>query len=212
MLKFSLKQQAPEWTNISGATLGEQNISRLFHSIDANGFEDLPGEIVALSFDGFESATASYIKATALSLYLKAGAKPSGGSVTGEPEQHFFPVVYGLNEELREGIDEIFSARRLFCVEAIEFSEDEDGVERATILGAPDDHLLQTLTALEELGQATANDLKEHTKSSISTTGWNNRLFDLYRLRLVRRSKKERQWVYELVARHINVKETLQSV
>lgn len=207
MLKFYLRQHAPGWTNLAGATLGERHIAHLFDLIDADGFKDLPGEIVALSFEGFESATASYIKATVLELYFKAGAKPVGSDMSGEPSQHFFPVICDLNAELQHGIHEVFSARRLVCLEATRI--DVDRIESATLLGFPDAHLLQTLNALQELEQATASDLKAHVQSSISTTGWNNRLYDLYRLRLVRRTKKDRQWVYELVARCIDTQAAL---
>jgi hypothetical protein len=207
MLKFYLKHHAPEWTHLAGATLGERHIAHLFDLIDAAGFKDLPGRPVALSFEGFEFATASYIKATVLELYFKAGAKAVGSDLSGEPSQHFFPVVCDLNAELQHGIHEVFSARRLVCLEATEISE--DSIESATLLGFPDAHLLQTLDALQELKQATASDLKAHVQSTISTTGWNNRLYDLYRLRLVRRFKKDRQWVYELVARRVDTQAAL---
>ncbi len=207
MIKFSLKNEAPERVDFYGATLGECHIAPLFKLIERGGFEEPPGKIVAISFAGIESATASYIKATLLALSIKAGVEPAGSDVTGEPSLHMFPVVCDLNAEVRHEIELVFSARRIFCLEATELTDEV--VEHATLLGSPDTHLIETLTALQELGQATSNDLKTHAQSNISTTGWNNRLYDLYRLRLVRRSKRDRQWVYEPVARHINMKEAV---
>jgi len=207
MIKFSLKDQAPERVDFYGATLGDCHIAPLLDLIKCSGFEEPPGKTVALSFAGIESATASYIKATVLALYTKAGVEPAGSDVTGEPSLHMFPVVCDLNAEVRHEIRLVFSARRLFCLEATELTDEI--VEHATLLGFPDAHLIETLTALQELGQATSNDLKAHVQSNISTTGWNNRLYDLYRLRLVRRTKRDRQWVYEPVARYINMKEAV---
>lgn len=207
MIEFSLKDQAPERNEFAGATLGEQHIAPLLDVIQGGEFAEPPGKLVVLSFSGVNSATASYIKATVLALYAKAGAKPAGSDLAGEPEQHFFPVVCDLNDEVSEGIQEVFESRRLFCLEATAMTGDV--VEHANVFGAPDAHQIETLLALQELGRATSSELKDHVGSRISTTGWNNRLYDLYRLRLVRRFKRDRQWVYEPVARHMNIKEAV---
>ncbi|HEX8549946.1 MAG TPA: hypothetical protein VF681_00185 [Abditibacteriaceae bacterium] len=209
MIFYSLKDACQEWEHLAGATLGERHIAPLLHRIDSGGFDESPGQVVVLSFEGLLSATSSYLKATALSLYFKAGVQPTGTGVVGEPDYHIFPMVYGLNEELQEGINEVFSARKLYCLEALEIEDDK--VAKANLWGTPDEHLLETLTALEELEQASASDLREHVKSRISTTGWNNRLYDLYRLRLVRRSKRDRQWIYEPIAGCINKNEAVLS-
>lgn len=197
-----LQEQAPHRFHMAGATLGEEHIAALKAWIDTGRFEAPPGEVVSIDFSCIESATGSYLKATVLQPLLWAGAAPAGESgVSGEPPHHFYPVVYGLNEEVRDALTDVLALRRLFCLEAIEW--EQGNLTLAQLVGGHDRFVQGALKALQKAGAATAAELQAATGGSISVTGWNNRLYDLYRLRLARRFKRDRQWIYEPLSHQI---------
>lgn len=204
ILTARLQEQAPHRSHMAGATLGEEHIAPLKEWVDARRFESPPGEITIIDFGGIESATGSYLKATVLQPLLWAGAAPAGASgVSGEPLHHFYPVIIGLNDEVRDSLTDILALRRLFCLEAIEWEQGVLAV--AQLIGGHDRFVQGALKTLENAGAATAAELQGATGGSISVTGWNNRLYDLYRLRIVRRFKRDRQWIYEPLAHRILV-------
>ena len=61
-----------------------------------------------------------------------------------------------------------------------------------------------TIAALGRLGRASAVELHAAEGSKLAATAWNNRLYELSRLRVAMRTKVSRQFVYELVAPEVS--------
>jgi hypothetical protein len=188
----------------TGATLGQEHLRSLRQRLREEG-----GEIVVLDFSGIESATASYMKATIVWLIQSARLSVTDGLNHGRavgPHDPvplaIYPLIAGLSTEVREEIDDLLPAYRLPCLETLKYSNRK--ILKAALHGPLDDALSDTLRVLTECGSGTASSLHDRFKDrGISTTGWNNRLADLYQLRLAMRRKIGRQWIYEPVAAEV---------
>ena len=113
-----------------------------------------------------------------------------------------YPLVAGLNPEVRNELDDILLAYRMPCLEALKHSDRK--ILRAVLHGTLDDALSDTLAVLTQCESATATSLHDRFHDrKISATGWNNRLADLHQLRLALRRKVGRQWLYEPVAAEV---------
>lgn len=207
MRHYILRQQNPLVTQAIGATLGQDHLAPLVRSLRSD--PDLtvgPGEIVVLDFSGLEAATSSYLKATILWL-VEAGRLAAGGEQTpGEPRApaplNVFPVVTGLSAEIREELNDVLLSRSMPCLEASHY--DDISIQQARLLGFLDVEKLSTLEILVREHETTAPRLHEkYASTGIGATGWNNRLTALHRLRLARRTKQGRQWVYSSLAKEV---------
>jgi hypothetical protein len=177
-------------SNVAGATLGQDHLKQVLVALPEIIAE--PGEIVVLDFEGTETATASYMKATVLALLQRGG-----DDADGRAPNLVFPVVTNLSAEIAEELDQVLIANRLPCIEALTFSETR--VQQGRVRGVLEAALSETLSALVSGGAASATQLFETRRKEvpISVTGWNNRLAELHRIRLAWRRKQGRQWVYE---------------
>jgi hypothetical protein len=199
IVRFSVLQGLHGDLSAVGANVGSRHRSTLAEQLGSGA-----GEILVFDFSGVRSATASYLKATAL-WFLKAGRH----HVDGAPEPrseiqpiNVFTIVANLNDEIREELGEVLASQRLACAEALEY--DETTVRRAHIHGPLDETLVATLMSLAKLEAATAPALAEANPDvKINVTGWNNRLSELTRLRLAKRKKDGRFWVYQPIAREV---------
>lgn len=204
MLFYDLGRADPIRSDTAGATLGQRHVEPLLSSIKQNPQAD--GLIVLLNFDGIKTTTASYVKATVLWM-LRCGQASTGSLILGAPQEastpiaiDIYPAVTGLNEETREEIDEVFTARSLPYIEANTW--DDNGIVDAFIRGAPDTIVRRTFELLVKHGEGTATGLYEqYPQEKISVTGWNNRLADLHSLRLAKREKQGRAWIYRPIVR-----------
>ncbi len=206
MLIYSLATATPKTAHASGAILGEQHIANLRVLLTSTGV----GEIVVLDFNGIETATSSYLKATALWLFncgrLAASTTltPSSDSQSATNVEAFavFPVILKPSPEVEDGLDEIFGRRFLPCLVADEM--DSEGIAAVHIVGELEETLKRTLNVLKKVGPTTAADLHQRSPDEqINPTAWNNRLAELYRLRLAKRTKQGRFLIYEAIAKHI---------
>ena len=210
LIEVRLFNFLPERPHRATAPLGRSHTKQLAQAVERAEFDEPPGLLVNLNFQGIESATGSYLKETILQPLLWAGATPTGESgVSGEPPRHFYPVLCGLNDELREDIDDMLALRRLFCLEVLEWNgaANDVPIAVAALRGGSDRFVSESLRALQEHGPAAAAEIQSATGGKITVNGWNNRLYDLYRLRLARRFKRERQWIYRSLAEEIEFKE-----
>jgi hypothetical protein len=201
MIVYRLRQDQKDGNlHVAGATLGELHLEPLRATlqrsaavVEAAGL----GEIVVLDFAGIESATASYVKATVIGL-LRAGAASAGARpADGAPVAlNIFPVMKGLNDELRAELRDVAEAQEVPWLEVVELRA--DGIARARLYGPLDRALRDTLEIVTRRTRATATMLHaDHPRTPpISITAWNNRLSDLHARRLLRRERDGRQWTY----------------
>jgi len=188
----------------AGATLGQEHVQPLRKQL-----QNADDDIVVLDLSRIESATASYLKATVIWLIQSAKLAAVDGRESRAPRGahdpvplRIYPLVTGLSADVREELDAVLPGFRLPCLEALQYSKDR--ISRASLHGPLDDAGSDTLKVLSQCGSATAASLcDQFADRKISATGWNNRLADLYALRLARRRKEGRQWVYELVATEV---------
>ena len=188
----------------AGATLGQEHIGPLRRRL-----ENTSDQIIIVDFSGIQSATASYLKATILWLIESARLSASGElNRSGARGPHdplalpIYPLVAGLNAEVRNELDDILLAYRTPCLETLDHSDQK--ILRAILHGTLDNALSDTLAVLTQCGSATATSLHDRFHDrKISATGWNNRLADLHELRLALRRKVGRQWLYEPVAAEV---------
>lgn len=203
MIIYRVRDQKGFSPHLFGATLGEKHLTPLLCQL--NRMARIPGEIIVFDMEGVETVTASYLKATFLRL-LRCSGVTIESSLAGQVEDaglslDIFPVVAGLSADAREELDEVLVPRRLSCLEAIEIGPSR--VVKAQLRGVRNGVVAATLEALVCEREATATQLYERYGHDINITGWSNRLFDLHQLRLARRSKRERQWVYQPIAEDV---------
>jgi len=189
-----------------GVQLGKLHLEKMLEIIGRGPHPDAPGQLVIWDFTGVESATFSYLKATVLSLL-----RYSGVTIDGEdsrllgPPLNIFPVLFGLNTEVREELDILLASRKIFSLEVIQFNKHNstDNISIGEIRGGEDKVVMETVRALSKAKSATASELQKLSKSPAGVTAWNNRLAYLYMLRLARRRKYERQLIYESLSSSI---------
>lgn len=218
MLKHLLTDQDHLVTHAHGWVLGEEHLHPLLKRLESELRETTAdGVIVILDFTGITSVTASYLKATLLWLLeagrLSAEDHPLAARTTRAGRRNpwpmaVYPMVTGISEEIAEELVEVLSGQKCVCLDVIE--ERQDVITKAKLLGPLDRLLLWTMDALSREGAATAAQLHERYQAdnldahkTISSSGWSNRLADLYGLRLVRRWKLGKQFVYEPIAKEV---------
>lgn len=216
---YRMAEQGSGSPHRAGAIPGQQHLAPLLDRLAGGPSLDEPGEAVALDvvldMDEVETATASYLKATFLYLLRRAGAveagvlRPLDRSVqardqVGRASQaalNIFPMVAGLSPDVREELDELLVGRKLSALEVVELEGQR--ILQARLRGVREGIVVDTLRILMREGEATAAQLFERYGSGINVTGWNNRLADLHWLRLARRRKEGRFWIYAPVAEEI---------
>ena len=155
------------------------------------------------------SVTSSYIRATLHWVLLCGQAevehKAVGGSVDiwAVRPLPLYPVVTGCSAEVAGEIDDFFRSRNLPILHVIERTK--HGLKSAQLLGTLDSFLATSLQGLTKLGEGTAVQLAKTSSEAISVNGWNNRLADLYFLRLVTRRRSGKFWVYSPLVRMIKL-------
>ena len=194
-------------TTAFGATLGQQQIRNLLPCLNAPAL-DGPGAVVIFDLTDIEAVNSSYVQATAL--WLAQSAQLANGA-DNEAEQHIsdkfhavplniFPFVTGLSEDVAQDINYVFTFYELPCLEALTWNE--EAVLTARVHGKLEGMLRHTLQIVTGETFVTASSLHEkYPGEKINITGWNNRLADLHRLRLLRRTRQGKQWLYSSVVK-----------
>jgi hypothetical protein len=206
---FNVRKALTGLAVASGAITGKLHADRvavLFGELD----DDELGSRVVFDFEGIEMATASYLKASVL--WAMTCGRMHAGII--DPEElrqldatHFrplsiFPLVAGANTEVETELQEIFGGRGLACVVANEWTP--KSVLSGRVVGKLEPTGAKTLKAIKGLPEFTAYDLQDRfPKEGVNATAWNNRLVELYRLRLLRRRKQGKFWKYQPVADHL---------
>lgn len=181
-----------------GATMAQQDLRPIVEELRA--VRSMATTIV-LDFAGIEMTNGSYLRGTLLWLQaagiaaaeLEEGARRPPEGI--EP-LNVFPVATNLSADVSEELDIALRAERLpYLVGRV---SEVDRIVDLVRVGHLDPALDATLTALAAEKRATAGDLcsRYPQKPEIKPPAWSNRLSELYRLRLARREREGRQWIY----------------
>jgi hypothetical protein len=182
----SIAKLKPATIQPSGGTLGEAHWKQAHQIITHAGLAT--SDIVVLDFESIETATASYLKR--LLNPLLSPEDPDAETALPSPV-----LVNVDSEDLREDIIDYLGGKRLALVEA---TLTKDKLKLTNVLGTMDGAAKETFSELCELKKATALQLYErHRERTTNQTAWNNRLFQLVQLRLARRIREGRFWIYE---------------
>jgi hypothetical protein len=153
--------------------------------------EETPsGDTVILDWTGIEVVTASYLGAT-FGTFLRM-------AMAGDLDRYF--VMVGLN---KAGIDELKLVVEVQKLVALVGELNKDGsVHNVESLGFLDPAYAETLQAVQKAKTASAMSLYERARNHtrIGKTAWINRLSNLHRLRLVRKQRIGREYVFEAVS------------
>jgi hypothetical protein len=205
VIVYALATAKPKVAYASGAILGKHHVSPLGQRLASAS----AGEIVVLDFAGIETATSSYLKSTALWLFncgrLSATSTPTARREDKPGAEPFdvFPVILRPTPEVEDGLDEVFGRRFLPCLIADGLKS--DGLVAVRMVGELEETLKRTLSFLQDAGATTAADLHQRNPDErINPTAWNNRLAELFRLRLAKRTKQGRFLIYEAITNHID--------
>ena len=160
--------------------------------------------LVALDFGKVRSATASYLKGTWLS-FARAGDQWLRGAAAddnGPTPRDVYPVLTGLNSELREEFAMLGRAEKACPIEAPGIGR--RGPSRVVLLSDLEPSVRETINTLVQHGRASAAELHASHGSKLAATAWNNRLTEVCRLRIATRTKEGRQYIYSLIAPEVS--------
>jgi hypothetical protein len=167
---------------------------------------DEAGIVLAVDLVKVNLATTSYIKAGLLPL-LFSGQRYADQTTSGSADAggvsalNIYPVFCNVEEEVLDTMNEVFAGRRLpFLVGDLHDGDLSNG----RIFGFLDEALLRTIRLIHRREKVTALELaSEFSNEGIKPTAWNNRLNDLWRLRLLRRIKRGKEWWYKPVTKEL---------
>ena len=185
--------------NISLATIGRNGVLRgrplgrkHFAEICEQLAASRPGEFVLLDFKGVKSVNGSWLNAAVAELFRWAG----------EESNNIFPVLCRFPLEDLDELDLVAQINGQIYPLADDLVEP---VRHVRLIGPLDEALKSTLQAVVERGTITGARLyRENRGEGIGATAWNNRLKDLYDLRLLNRRKHGRRQLYTSVAKEID--------
>jgi hypothetical protein len=196
---------APGVPNALGATLGQDCIEKVLPGLEAATDDDIA---LILDLTGIQAVNASFLKATAFWAFQCGQASVKQQPRTSDERWavrplRVFPAVTGCSGEVMSDVDDFFSGRQLPILHVDERTADR--MIKGHLLGRLDPVLEKTLTGLVAAGEATAAELAATSDDAITLNGWNNRLADLHLLRLARRRRRSKFWVYTPTTKHISV-------
>jgi len=175
---------------LHGATLGEKHAKQARELI-AKQSESSDSAI--LDFARVESATASYLKRLINPFFEPAGA-PEG------LPREMAPILVNINSsDLKEDIENYLAENGRVLILA---DLRQNQTRFRLLLGRLDRAAAETFKELQELKKTTAAGLYErHRNETTNQTAWNNRLAQLVEMRIARRSRVGRFWIYEPIVK-----------
>lgn len=191
----------------AGATLGIDHFNQILATLPQS--TSATENIIALDFDRIEDATPSYVKATVLALH-QCGRRHAGVLTADEQQElgdsivplNIVVVILNASPAVRDCIHEVFSRRGVAMLTGGDLEGDQ--LVTAELLGEIEPAVLETLLISSQFQEFQAADLIGHAAgSNIKVTGWNNRLAELHRHRLVRRRTEGRTHRFIPLARKV---------
>jgi hypothetical protein len=148
------------------------------------------GETIVWDWSGVKIATASYLAGTCLLLFKR--------TLSGELDKFF--VLFGLNENCTAELKLVLNAEGLVLLVADRANGNK--IESAHPLGNLERPYLETFSETLRRRSVSASALHRKPGSGngpqIGKTAWINRLTNLNRVRLLRRTKVGREFLYEV--------------
>lgn len=148
------------------------------------------GETIIWDWSGVKITTASYFAGTCILLFKR--------TLSGELDKFF--VLFGMNENSLEELKLILNAEGLVMLVADRVHRGK--IESAYPLGELEDPYRETFAKTISKHPVSASTLHRKSTSGdgprIGKTAWINRLTNLNRVRLLRRTKVGREFVYEV--------------
>ena len=197
---------SPRAQHLHGASLAQSHLAPLMPDMCRPTAEPA---IFILDLGQAASVTASYIRATLHWVLLCGQAEVQQKGVGGGIDiwairpLPLYPIVTGCSPEIAGEVDDFFRSRNLPLLHVTERTKRE--LKSAHLLGTLDSFLATSLQGLTKLGEGTAMQLSKASNEAISVNGWNNRLADLYHLRLVTRRRSGKFWIYSPLVRTIKL-------
>ena len=200
-MNFTLCKIALDRPFALGATLGQDCMSLVAEELEASEHTDTG---LLLDLTRASGVNASFLKATVYwalqcgqaHVQQKERIERSAWAVR---PLRLYPLITGCKGEVSEDVHEFFAGRKLPILHVVERNEAE--IVRACVMGTLDPVLVRTLAALEARGEGTAADLAGRSHEKITINGWNNRLADLHLLRLAKRRRDGKFWIYTPTAK-----------
>ncbi|HTU32911.1 MAG TPA: hypothetical protein VMF66_03820 [Candidatus Acidoferrum sp.] len=171
---------------LAGKSDGLRDFPMLLGAVE----EMAAGETVVLDWSNVEIATASYLGATFVPLLRMA--------MQGQLDRYF--VVAGLNKTCLEELKLVLELQNLVALTG----EWKDGsIQDPQVIGRLEPVYAATLNAVQNAEAASAADLfkKDGGRARIGKTGWINRLSNLHRLRLVRKQRVGREYLFQSLSK-----------
>jgi len=199
-MHFQIIEIKPGVPHVYGATLAQEHMRAVKQRRRG---ADASDTMLLVDFTGVLSVTPSYIKGTVLEAMPGASgaAANSDADADASVRANLYPAICGCSRDVAADIHEFLIGRDVAVLHVTKRREDH--ILAAKLFGSLDEVLLRTLLRLANRGSATAAELAENSDDKISVNGWNNRLADLYLLRLATRHRKGKFWIYSPVAERI---------
>jgi len=187
MLKVSVAKLQPASRRLTGATIGQAHADQLADLVR----QVEPGEpqTVILDFVGIEGASASYLKRLLGPLFVP----PDGQD--GFTNEVSLVATRIEHADLEEDIQDYLAGKGYALIVA-DITTGKTKFRK--LLGRLDRAAAETFDELRELKKTTAAQLYErHPDQTSNQTAWNNRLAQLVEMRIARRSREGRFWIYQ---------------
>jgi hypothetical protein len=169
-------------TQLAGSDMGISHLPKLLSAV----LEADTDELVVLDFSGVD-ATASYLSQSVVKLVRMANA--------GEIDKFF--IFACVNKHTRDDLEIVLKLQKM----AAFLADSPDNISAGnsvSVIGHLDPLHRQTLDRVLATTSTTAGQLMSTAKGqSIQKTGWLNRLAFLTDQKLVRREKREREFVFK---------------
>ena len=186
MQTICIAKLKPFSPRLHGAAIGEEHARQVRDLIIGHPGSD---DSVILDFAKVEGASASYLKRLVHPFFAPPG----------DPEsllREIAPIAINVEAaDLKEELDDYLAGKGRAMVLAERISKRPKFRE---LLGRLDGAAGETFRELQALKKSTAAKLYErHRQETTNHTAWNNRLVQLVELRIARRTRVGRFWVYE---------------
>lgn len=187
MLAICIANLSPSHPRLTGAITGEAHAQQVRKLVQKAAPAER--EAVILDFTGVESASASYLKRLLNPFFLPAGEREA-------LKQEIAPIAISINHaDLHEDLEDYLNGKERVLI----LADIVNGRPRFNkLLGRLDGAAAETFAELRKLKQSTAAALyARHRDKTTNQTAWNNRLVQLVDMRIARRSREGRFWVYQ---------------